>query len=72
MQFELCRQAGEQIANKQIVFNYRRNRFPLREYIRVLQILSCQPVLQLQTFGYVQFPFTHDGEHIAKSIRIEM
>jgi len=31
----------------------------------VLQILSFQPVLQLHTSGQVQFPLTHDGEHIA-------
>lgn len=38
------------------------------EYLRVLHVLSVQPVVQLQTSGYVQFPLTHAGEHIARII----
>jgi len=72
VQFELCSQAGEQIANgkKKPTFRFQIYRFLLKEYSRVLHILSSQPTLQLQVSGAEQFPLTHAGEHIAINIKI--
>jgi hypothetical protein len=71
VQFELCKQFGEQIANQQMICNLPYYQSLFREYSRVLHILSFQPVVQLQTSGYVQFPFTQPDEHIATWMRIE-